>query len=129
MLLLAVGAFCCYRRRQGPKSDLERPEEPEGTTPAPAEEAIVLSMAPEAEMEAEQPPHPPATEKNKMYYRIGDWYNESPECGDFRAAWGAYPKPEEFQAWPGFVQVTNAFLDGEAGQPEAPRELAFEPEA
>ena len=28
-----------------------------------------------------------------------------------RARWGAYPDPEELQTWPGFVRVTNAFLD------------------
>jgi len=29
--------------------------------------------------------------------------------------WGAYPDPDDSQTWPGFVPVTNAFLDREAG--------------
>ena len=52
-----------------------------------------------------------------MYYRIAAWYN-SAECDALRDAWGAYPEPEEFQTWPGFVTVTNAFLDREP-EPEA----------
>ena len=47
------------------------------------------------------------------------WYN-SPECDALRAAWGAYPaSPETLESWPGFVAVTNAFLD-HAGPPTAP---------
>jgi len=50
----------------------------------------------------------------KMYHRMADWYN-SPECDALRAAWGPYPAtPGALQAWPGFVAVTNAFLDYEA---------------
>ena len=50
---------------------------------------------------------------------MAGWYN-SPECDALRAAWGAYPaSPETLEAWPGFVQVTNAFLD-HAGPPAAP---------
>ena len=45
---------------------------------------------------------------------IAAWYNE-PETAALRATWGAYPDPDEFQTWPGFVAVTNAFLDREAG--------------
>ena len=49
-----------------------------------------------------------------MYHRMADWYN-SPECDALRAAWGPYPAtPAALQAWPGFVTVTNAFLDDEA---------------
>ena len=49
-----------------------------------------------------------------MYNQIAAWYN-APENAALRATWGAYPDPGEFQTWPGFVAVTNAFLDREAG--------------
>ena len=57
------------------------------------------------------------------------WYN-SPECDALRAAWGAYPaSPETLESWPGFVAVTNAFLD-HAGPPVAPAAVsAYPPEA
>ena len=45
-----------------------------------------------------------------------DWYNE-PENAALRSTWGAFPAPDEFQAWPGFVQVTNAFLDASPRNP------------
>jgi len=34
-----------------------------------------------------------------------------------RSTWGAFPGPDEFQAWPGFVAVTNAFLDASPSNP------------
>ena len=49
--------------------------------------------------------------------RIASWYN-SAECDALRDTWGAYPEAGEFQTWPGFVTVTNAFLDREP-DPEA----------
>ena len=49
-----------------------------------------------------------------MYNQIAAWYNE-PENAALRARWGAYPEPEDFQTWSGFVAVTNVFLDREAG--------------
>ena len=74
----------------------------------------------------EQPPPPPParrwfseaepepTEPNaeEMHQRMAGWYNDAPEAAALRAAWGEYPgTPGALQAWPGFVQVTNAFLD------------------
>ena len=54
------------------------------------------------------------------------WYN-SPECDALRAAWGAYPAtPGELQAWPGFVAVTNAFLDDEAAHGRSGEPVAAE---
>ena len=96
-------------------------------TPKEGEETATLPVVAEAEEEAtEQPPPPPpprrwfsrakpepaAPETEEAYYRIAAWYN-SAECDALRNAWGAYPKLEEFQTWPGFVTVTNAFLDRE----------------
>ena len=47
-----------------------------------------------------------------------DWYNE-PENAALRATWGVFPEHDEFQTWPGFVAVTNAFLDASTSEPEA----------
>ena len=91
----------------------EQEEEPTALAAAEAEEAP----------SAEQPPPPPArrTEPEPtapkaevMYNQIAAWYDK-PENVALRATWGAYPERDEFQTWPGFVAVTNAFLDREAG--------------
>ena len=144
VLLLAVGALCFYRRTKGSEtkpSGVDSPPPPKlvPLKARPEEEATVLSVALEAEeILAEQPaaaakgwfsafsaaapegepesaPAAPAAEET--YHRIAAWYN-SAECDALRNAWGAYPEPEEFQTWPGFVTVTNAFLDREP-EPEA----------
>jgi hypothetical protein len=47
-----------------------------------------------------------------MHQRMAGWYNDAPEAAALRAAWGEYPGTSDaVQAWPGFVKVTNAFLD------------------
>jgi len=138
LLLLAIGALWFYRRRKGsetkPSDAVDLPPKPlEPLKARPEEEATVLSVAPEAEQALpEQLPPPPAKgwfaapepesapaapAAEEMYYRIAAWYN-SAECDALRDAWGAYPEPGEFQTWPGFVTVTNAFLDREP-EPEA----------
>ncbi len=56
-------------------------------------------------------------DETEVYHRMHEWYDR-PEHDALRAAWGAYPAtPAALQAWPGFVAVTNAFLDHE-GQRE-----------
>ena len=75
---------------------------------------------------------PAGAEAAKMYHRMKGWYNEAPESAALRTAWGAYPTtPRALEAWPGFVTVTNAFLD-HAGPPVAPAasppEVELEPE-
>ena len=90
-------------------------------------EEAALPVFAEAEGEAtEQPPPPPParrwfseaepepTEPNaeEMHQRMAGWYNDAPEAAALRAAWGEYPGTSDaLQTWPGFVQVTNAFLD------------------
>ena len=65
----------------------------------------------------------------KMYHRMADWYNR-PECDALRATWGAYPAtPGALQAWPGFVAVTNAFLDSDAADDRPAVAAAAEPVA
>ena len=132
-LVLAVGAFCFYRRRKA--SMMDKADEPSGANPEPTElsapeeatnpieEEATIPVAPEAEEEGltEQPPPPPRRwfsraepepEPEEMYNQIAAWYKEN---AALRATWGAYPEPDDFQTWPGFVAVTNAFLDREAG--------------
>ena len=48
--------------------------------------------------------------EREMYHRMAEWY-KSPECEGLRVAWGPYPAQGALQSWPGFVAVTNAFLD------------------
>ena len=53
-------------------------------------------------------------DETEVYHRMHEWYDR-PEHDALRAAWGAYPAtPAALQAWPGFVAVTNAFLDSDA---------------
>ena len=91
---------------------------------APTEEEAAAPVVAEAEEEGatEQPPPPPAKrwfsrepeapKAEEMHQRMGCWYTFAPEAAALRAAWGEYPgTPDALQAWPGFVQVTNAFLD------------------
>jgi len=78
---------------------------------------------------------PAGADAGQMYHRMKGWYNEAPESAALRTAWGAYPTtPRALEAWPGFVTVTNAYLD-HAGPPVAPAaasahpaEQEFEPE-
>ena len=79
---------------------------------------------------AEQPPPPPPARRwfsradpepsapifEEMYNQIAAWYNQ-PENAALHARWGPFPEPEEFQTWPGFVRVTNAFLDARSIEP------------
>jgi surface protein len=87
----------------------EQEEEPTALAVAEAEEAPSAEQPPARRTEPE-----PAAKSEEMYTQIAAWYNE-PENAMLRTRWGAYPNPDEFQSWPGFVAVTNAFLDREAG--------------
>ncbi|CAH0372130.1 unnamed protein product [Pelagomonas calceolata] len=70
-----------------------------------------------------------SADETKMYHRMADWYNR-PECDALRAAWGPYPAtPGVLQAWPGFVAVTNAFLDSDAADDRPAVAAAAEPVA
>jgi len=72
---------------------------------------------------------PAGTDATTMYYRMASWYNDAPESAALRAAFGAYPAaPETLEAWPGFVAVTNAFLDHAGPPPIAPETVQFEEE-
>ena len=111
----------------------EREEAPTEEAPKEEEEAATLPVFAEAEEEAtEQPPPPPARrwfssaepepaapKSEEMHQRMASWYDNAPEAAALRATWGAFPEPDEFQTWPGFVAVTNAFLDASTSEPEA----------
>ena len=86
----------------------EAEEAPTEQRPPPPPARRWFSSAEPAEPEPE--PEPSAPKFEEMYNQIAAWYNQ-PENAALRARWGAYPDPEELQTWPGFVRVTNAFLD------------------
>ena len=91
----------------------EQEEEPTALSVAEAEEAPSAEQPPPAPPRrwfSRAEPEPSAPKFEEMYNQIAAWYNQ-PENAAFRARWGAFPEPEEFQTWPGFVRVTNAFLD------------------
>ena len=89
----------------------------ESTEPLPP--ALAPIKAETREILAEESTGADAT-KTKMYHRMNGWYNDAPESAVLRSTWGAYPTtPRALEAWPGFVPVTNAFLD-HAGPPVAP---------
>ena len=68
-------------------------------------------------------------DETEVYHRMHEWYKR-PECDALRAAWGAYPAtPGALQAWPGFVTVTNAFLDSDAADDRSDAVAATEPVA
>ena len=68
-------------------------------------------------------------DETEVYHRMHEWYKR-PECDALRAAWGAYPAtPGALQAWPGFVAVTNAFLDSDAADDRSDAVAATEPVA
>ena len=115
------------RRRESRAAEtVERPSFTESTRSCSGARRAALPVFAEAEEEAtEQPPPPPARrwfssaepeptepKAEEMHQRMAGWYNDAPEAAALRAAWGEYPgTPDALQAWPGFVQVTNAFLD------------------
>ena len=67
-------------------------------------------------------------DETEVYHRMHEWYH-SPERDALRAVWGAYPAaPGALQAWPGFVAVTNAFLDYEAAHGRSGEPVAAEAE-
>ena len=71
------------------------------------------------------PPSTPATDPTKLHEahgRMVGWY-EAPAQAALRRRWGPFPtRPEQLEAWPGFVPVTNAFMDVSTGPavPSAP---------
>jgi len=61
--------------------------------------------------------HPTTTTTNdptrlhEVHQRMVGWY-EAPAQAALRRRWGPFPtRSEQFEAWPGFVPVTNAFMD------------------
>ena len=108
----------------------EREEAPTEEAPKEEEESEILPVLAEAEEEPPPPPparrwfssaepEPAAPRAEDMHQRMAGWYNDAPEAAALRAIWGAFPAPDEFQTWPGFVAVTNAFLDANISEPEA----------
>ena len=97
VICICIGCCICHRRRQA--------QQRQAQAAANAQMAHV-QMAPVPKSYA----YNTQQRAEEMYNQIATWYN-APENAALRARWGAFPDPDEFQTWPGFVAVTNAFLD------------------
>ena len=116
---IVVRAIAVTKQRQAsakPSDSVETPPTPPPdpeTEPEPeAEEPGFVRKLSSFLFGEEEPVEGVVVDEKEMYNRIAAWYDK-PENAGLRARWGPYPKLEEFQAWPGFVRVTNAFLDAE----------------
>ena len=97
VVLICIGCCICHRRRQAQQR--QAPAAANAQTAHVEMAPVPKSYAYNTQQRAEE-----------MYKQIAAWY-DAPENAALRATWGAYPEPDEFQTWPGFVAVTNAFLD------------------
>ena len=97
LICIGIGCCICHSRRQA--------QQRQAQAAANAQMAHV-QMAPVPKSYA----YNTQQRAEEMYNQIATWYN-APENAALRARWGAFPDPDEFQTWPGFVAVTNAFLD------------------
>ena len=93
-------------------------------SPRQPEDSLEGAARASAETMAEEPA---GADAGQMYHRLKGWYNDAPESAALRTAWGAYPTtPRALEAWPGFVTVTNAYLD-HASPPVAPAAASAHP--
>ena len=73
-------------------------------------------MAAVPEPGTEKPPTPgdQANKLREVHDQIARWY-QAPQQAALHQMFGPFPPPDRFEAWPGFVPVTNAFMDAEDG--------------
>ena len=64
------------------------------------------------------------TRLHEVHGRMVGWY-EAPAQAALRQRWGPFPTPELLETWPGFVRVTNAFMDARDG-PECATPVAVQ---
>ena len=55
-----------------------------------------------------------ANKLHEVHGEMARWY-QAPQQAALHQTFGPFPPPERFEAWPGFVPVTNAFMDAEDG--------------
>ena len=53
-----------------------------------------------------------ANKLHEVHDDMARWY-QAPQQAALHQTFGPFPPPDRFEAWPGFVPVTNAFLDAE----------------
>ena len=53
-----------------------------------------------------------ANKLREVHDEMARWY-QAPQQAALHQTFGPFPPPDRFEAWPGFVPVTNAFLDAE----------------
>ena len=55
-----------------------------------------------------------ANKLHEVHGEMARWY-QAPQQAALHQTFGPFPPPDRFEAWPGFVPVTNAFMDAEDG--------------
>ena len=55
-----------------------------------------------------------ANKLHEVHDDMARWY-QAPQQAALHQTFGPFPPPDRFEAWPGFVPVTNAFMDAEDG--------------
>ena len=55
-----------------------------------------------------------ANKLHEVHDEMARWY-QAPQQAALHQTFGPFPPPDRFEAWPGFVPVTNAFMDAEDG--------------
>ena len=55
-----------------------------------------------------------ANKLREVHGEMARWY-QAPQQAALHQTFGPFPPPDRFEAWPGFVPVTNAFMDAEDG--------------
>ena len=140
-LLARLTSWRAPQEPEGPDAQSEADASAAGEDMASTPETEVEESAPEEEegwgarglqrlafwrAATEEPPPPPTkgwflradpAKLREVHGRMVSWYEGQVAL---RQRWGPFPKtPELLETWPGFVRVTNAFMDAEDWTPVA----------
>ena len=74
----------------------------------------IVAAAPEPGTEKPPTPGNQANKLHEVHNEMARWY-QAPQQAALHQTFGPFPPPDRFEAWPGFVPVTNAFMDAEDG--------------
>ena len=72
----------------------------------------IVAAAPEPGTEKPPTPGNQANKLREVHGEMARWY-QAPQQAALHQTFGPFPPPDRFEAWPGFVPVTNAFMDAE----------------
>jgi hypothetical protein len=70
----------------------------------------IVAAAPEPGTEKPPTPGNQANKLHEVHNEMARWY-QAPQQAALHQTFGPFPPPDRFEAWPGFVPVTNAFMD------------------